>query len=151
MEADDQTPGRYPYLISVRGGGPRAARRDGTYYVTVYPGQPAVWWVPQDVKVLAYDPHRDFYQELRAAWLARHSGAAAKVDPAPARPASTAAATRTPTSAGAARSGPGTRGAAGALDRAPTLFERVDAVPPLSTDPPETTTGPSSRSPGVGR
>ena len=26
-----------------------------------------LWWSPREVKVLAYDPHRDFYREQRQA------------------------------------------------------------------------------------
>ncbi len=149
MEADDQTPSRYPYLISVRGGGPRPARRDGTYYVCAYPTHHGLWWAPRDVTVLDYDPHRDFLGELRAAWLATHPEAAAPVDPVSA-PAAASPPTSTGTPAGGAPSGAGGRGTAAVLESAPTLFERVDTVPTLAAAPPDTP-GPLSRAPGLGR
>jgi len=147
--ASDETPSRYPYLISVRGGRPRPARRDGSYYVCAYPTHLGLWWAPRDVKVLDYDPHRDFYQELRAAYLAAHPEAI--LDPPTPTPA---ASNPTSTPAGPASGGPsgsGSRGSAGGLDRAPTLFERVDARPAVHPAPPESAAGSSSRPPGRGR
>lgn len=66
MESDE-THGRYPYLISVRGGRPVPARKDGHYYVCAYPVFLGLWWSPREVRVLEYDPHRDFYREQRQA------------------------------------------------------------------------------------
>ena len=61
----DETPSRYPYLISVRGGRPVPARRDGHYYVCAYQTFLGLWWPPREVTVLTYDPHRDFFREQR--------------------------------------------------------------------------------------
>lgn len=57
--ADEQTPSRYPYLISVRGGRPVPARKDGSYNVCAYQTFLGLWWSPREVTVLDYDPHRD--------------------------------------------------------------------------------------------
>ena len=62
MESDE-TPNRYPYLISVRGGRPVPARKDGHYYVCAYPVFLGLWWSPREVRVLEHDPQRDFYRE----------------------------------------------------------------------------------------
>ena len=70
--AADETPSRYPYLISVRGGRPVAARKDGSYYVCAYETQLGLWWPRRDVRALEYDPHRDFYREQRQAYLDAH-------------------------------------------------------------------------------
>ena len=51
MESDE-TPNRYPYLISVRGGRPVPARKDGDYYVCAYPVFLGLWWSPREVRVL---------------------------------------------------------------------------------------------------
>lgn len=134
MESNE-TPSRYPYLISVRGGRPRPARRDGSYYVCAYPTHLGLWWAPRDVKVLNYDPHRDFYQELRAAYLAAHPEAA------PDPPASDQV---TP---GQPAAGPGEP--AGLADPAPALFERVETGPVARPAPPGPGR-PSFRRPGVG-
>jgi len=131
MESDE-TPSRYPYLISVRGGRPRPARRDGSYYVCAYPTQLGLWWAPRDVKVLEYDPRRDFYQELRAAYLAAHPEAVP--DPSASAPAA---------------SDQPTPGPAGRADPAPALFERVDSGPVARPAPPGAGR-PSFRRPGVG-
>lgn len=69
----DETPSRYPYLISVRGGRPVPARRDGTYYVCAYETFLGLWWPPREVRVLEFDPHRDFYREQRQAQQAEQS------------------------------------------------------------------------------
>lgn len=66
MESDEM-PSRYPYLISVRGGRPVPARKDGHYYVCAYQVFLGLWWSPREVRVLEYDPHRDFYREQRQA------------------------------------------------------------------------------------
>lgn len=66
MESDE-TPNRYPYLISVRGGRPVPARKDGHYYVCAYPVSLGLWWSPREVRVLEHDPHRDFLREQRQA------------------------------------------------------------------------------------
>ena len=66
MESDE-TPSRYPYLISVRGGRPVPARKEGHYYVCAYQVFLGLWWSPREVKVLEYDPHHDFYREQRQA------------------------------------------------------------------------------------
>ncbi len=66
MESDE-TPSRYPYMISVRGGRPVPARKDGHYYVCAYPVFLGLWWSPREVHVLDHDPHRDFYREQRQA------------------------------------------------------------------------------------
>ena len=131
MESDE-TPSRYPYLISVRGGRPRPARRDGSYYVCAYPTHLGLWWAPRDVKVLEYDPRRDFYQELRAAYLVAHPEAV------PDPPASAPAASDQPTP-----------GPAGRVDPAPALFERVETGPVARPAPPGAGR-PSFRRPGVG-
>lgn len=75
MESDE-TPSRYPYLISVRGGRPVPARKDGHYYVCAYQVFLGLWWSPREVKVLAYDPHRDFYREQSLAKEAAARGTA---------------------------------------------------------------------------
>ena len=64
MESDE-TPSRYPYLISVRGGRPVPALRDGSNYVCAYETFLGLWWPPREVHVLEYDPHRDFHREQR--------------------------------------------------------------------------------------
>ena len=69
-----ETPVRYPYLISVRGGRPVPARKDGHYYVCAYQVFLGLWWSPREVRVLEYDPHRDFYREQRQAKEAAASG-----------------------------------------------------------------------------
>lgn len=69
----DETPNRYPYLISVRGGRPVPACRDGSYYVCAYETFLGLWWPPREVRVLEFDPHRDFYREQRQAQQAEQS------------------------------------------------------------------------------
>ena len=60
----DQTPSKYPYLISVRGSHRQVpARREGHYYVCAWVTFLGLYWGARDVKVLQYDPHRDFYRE----------------------------------------------------------------------------------------
>lgn len=81
--AADETPSRYPYLISVRGGRPVAARKDGSYYVCAYETQLGLWWPRREVRVLEYDPHRDFYREQRQAYLDAHPEAAQRQAAAP--------------------------------------------------------------------
>lgn len=66
MESDE-TAGRYPYLVSVRGGRPVPARKEGHYHVCAYPVFLGLWWSPREVRVLEHDPHRDFYREQRQA------------------------------------------------------------------------------------
>jgi len=66
MESNE-TPVRYPYLISIRGGRPVPARKDGHYYVCAYQVFLGLWWSPREVRVLEYDPRRDFYREQRQA------------------------------------------------------------------------------------
>ena len=83
----DETPSRYPYLISVRGGRPVPARRDGTYYVCAYETFLGLWWPPREVRVLEYDPHRDFYREQRQAQQAEQSDAKEAGAPVADRPA----------------------------------------------------------------
>ena len=63
----NETPSRYRYLISVRGGRPVPARKDGHYYVCAYPVFLGLWWSPREVRVLEHDPHRDFLREQRQA------------------------------------------------------------------------------------
>ena len=75
MESDEM-PSRYPYLISVRGGRPVPARKDGHYYVCAYQVFLGLWWSPREVKVLEYDPHHDFYREQRQAKEAAARGRA---------------------------------------------------------------------------
>lgn len=83
MESDEQ-PSRYPYLISVRGGRPIPAHKDGSSYLCAYQTQLGLWWAARDVRVLEYDPHRDFYREMRQAYLAAHPASPTTADtPAP--------------------------------------------------------------------
>ena len=87
MESDEQ-PSRYPYLISVRGGRPIPAHKDGSSYLCAYQTQLGLWWAARDVRVLEYDPHRDFYREMRQAYIAAHPASPTTADtPAPAAPA----------------------------------------------------------------
>lgn len=79
----DEKPSRYPYLISVRGGRPVPARRDGHYYVCASQTFLGLWWPPREVTVLTYNPHRDFYHEQRQAQL----DAQPQESTGPARPA----------------------------------------------------------------
>lgn len=83
----DETPSRYPYLISVRGGRPVPARRDGSYYVCAYQTFLGLWWPPREVRVLEYDPHRDFYREQRQAQQADKPDATDAVAPVAGSPA----------------------------------------------------------------
>jgi len=113
MESDE-TPSRYPYLISVRGGRPVPARKDGPYYVCAYQVFLGLWWAPREVRVLEYDPHRDFYREQRQA------KEAAQRDSAPdAEPVASKATTATPEAA----------------TDAP-VWERVDSPGPRRPAPP---------------
>ena len=77
----NETPSRYPYLISVRGGRPVPARKDGHYYVCAYPVFLGLWWSPREVRVLEHDPHRDFYRELRQAQEATNRDSAQDAGP----------------------------------------------------------------------
>lgn len=86
MQADE-TPSRYPYLISVRGGRPVPARRDGSYYVCAYETFLGPWWPPREVRMLEYDPHRDFYREQRPTQQAEKSDAKDARAPGADRPA----------------------------------------------------------------
>lgn len=63
---------RFPYLISVRGGRPVPARKDGHYYVCAYQTFLGLW-SPREVTVLQYDPRRDFLREQRQAHLDAHA------------------------------------------------------------------------------
>ena len=90
MESDER-PSRYPYLISVRGGRPVPARKDGHYYVCAYQVFLGLWWSPREVKVLEYDPHRDFYREQRQARDAAQRGAEPDAGPAASEGSATAA------------------------------------------------------------
>ncbi len=81
MESDE-TPSRYSYLISVRGGHPVPARKDGHYYVCAYQVFLGLWWSPREVRVLDYDPHRDFYLEQRQAKETADRGSVPDAGPA---------------------------------------------------------------------
>ena len=72
-----ETPSRYPYLISIRGGRPVPARKEGHYYVCAYQVFLGLWWSPREVRILEHDPHRDFYREQRQAKEAAARGTAA--------------------------------------------------------------------------
>lgn len=132
--ADDETASRYPYLISVRGGRPVAARRDGSYYVCAYETQLGLWWPRREVRVLEHDPHRDFYREQRQAYLDAHPEAA-----------------HSPTASTVAPSeGPNPPPASdGLAEEALTVWERV-APQPLTRPAPPRYTGPVARGLGVG-
>jgi hypothetical protein len=121
MESDEQT-SPYPYLISVRGGRPIAARRDGSYYVCAYETQFGLWWAARDVRVLEHDPHRDFYREQRQAYLAAHP----ENTTAPVTPAQDAA------TSGAATPVPDD------TPSDPPGWERVDTLPSDCPSPPAT-------------
>ena len=88
----DETPSRHPYLISVRGGPPVPARKDGHYYVCAYPVFLGLWWSPREMRVLEHDPHRDFYREQRQAQeaingeTARDARPVVSAGPVPTRP-----------------------------------------------------------------
>ncbi len=73
MMTEDGLPVRYPYLISVRGGRPVPARKDGHFYVCAYETFLGLWWSPREVRVLEHDPQRDFYRQERQALLDAHS------------------------------------------------------------------------------
>ena len=75
MESDEK-PSRYPYLISVRGGRPTPARREGSFYVCAYETFLGLWWSPREVRVLEHDPQRDFLREQRQALEAARRDAA---------------------------------------------------------------------------
>ena len=111
----DETPGRYPYLISVRGGRPVPARKDGHYYVCAYQVFLGLWWSPREVNVLAYDPHRDFYREQRQAKEAAQRESAPDAGPV----ASEGTTTATPDATGGAA-----------------VWERVDSPGPRRPSPP---------------
>ena len=121
MESDE-TPGRYPYLISVRGGRPVPARKDGHYYVCAYQVSLGLWWAPREVRVLEYDPHRDFFREQRQAKEAAQRDSAPYAGPAasegldPAKPDAAAA----------------------------PVWERVDSPGPRRPTPPTVGTAPCS-------
>lgn len=111
--AGDQIPSRYPYLISVRGGRPVPARKDGSFYVCAYETFLGLWWSRREVTELEYDPHRDFYREQRQAYLDAHPEAAkapaTAAHPTPVKPEPTPAASPDLT------------------DEAPVLWERVSS------------------------
>jgi len=134
--ADDETPSRYPYLISVRGGRPVPARKDGSFYVCPYETFLGLWWSRREVTVLEYDPHRDFYREQRQAYLDAHPEAAN--DPA-------AAPIATPVQ-------PESKSTASPdlTDEAPALWERVPSRPVARPAPPRDAGPAASCQPGVG-
>lgn len=132
----DETPSRYPYLISVRGGRPVAARRDGSYYVCAYETQLGLWWPRREVRVLEYDPHRDFYREQRRAYLDAHPEAAK----APAKTANTTPEQQEQPPAAFPD----------LTDEAPVLWERVSSRPVARPAPPREAAPTVSRQPGVG-
>lgn len=111
----NETPSRYPYLISVRGGRPVPARKEGHYFVSAYQVFLGLWWSPREVRVLEYDPHRDFYREQRQAKEAAQPDA-----PPGAGPSASDATTPTPEAA--------TDDAA--------VWERVDRPGPRRPSPP---------------
>lgn len=82
-------PSPYPYLISVRGGEPVPARKEGRFYHCAYQAALGLVWAPQDVRVLEHDPNRDFYVEVRDAYLAEHPEARAQLLPKPESPNAT--------------------------------------------------------------
>jgi len=114
MESNE-TPSRYPYLISVRGGRPVPARKEGHYYVCAYQVFLGLWWSPREVKVLEHDPHRDFYREQRQAKEAAQRESAPNAVPA----ASEGTTTKTPDAAAD-----------------PPAWERVDSPGPRRPTPP---------------
>lgn len=134
--ADDETPSRYPYLISVRGGRPVPARKDGSFYVCAYETFLGLWWSRREVTVLEYDPHRDFYREQRQAYLDAHPEAAnypaAAPITTPVQPEPTPAASTDLT------------------DDPPALWERVASRPVAHPTPPRDAAPPASRHPGFG-
>lgn len=134
--AADETPSRYPYLISVRGGCPVAARKDGSYYVCAYETQLGLWWPRREVRVLEYDPHRDFYREQRQAYLAAHPEAAHHQAAAAVVPPEE----EDPPAAAAAASG----------IEAPALWERVAQLPASRPAPPLGAGPSASRRLGMG-
>jgi len=111
----NETPSRYPYLISVRGGRPVPARKEGHYFVCAYQVFLGLWWSPREVRVLEYDPHRDFYREQRQA-----KEAAQRDAPPGAGPSASEATTATPDAA---------------IEDAP-VWERVDSPGPRRPSPP---------------
>ena len=111
----NETLSRYPYLISVRGGRPVPARKEGHYFVCAYQVFLGLWWSPREVRVLEYDPHRDFYREQRQA-----KEAAQRDAPPGAGPSASEATTATPDAA--------------TVD-AP-VWERVDSPGPRRPSPP---------------
>lgn len=111
----NETPSRYPYLISVRGGRPVPARKEGHYFVCAYQVFLGLWWSPREVRVLEYDPHRDFYREQRQAKEAAQPDA--------------------PPSAGTSASEANTATPDAATDDAP-VWERVDSPSPRRPNPP---------------
>lgn len=133
--AHDETPSRYPYLISVRGR-TVPARKDGSFYVCAYETFLGLWWSRREVTVLEYDPHRDFYREQRQPYLDAHPetandpAAAPIATPVQPEPASTASPDLT--------------------DKAPVLWERVPARPVARPAPPRHTGPAASPQPGVG-
>lgn len=133
--AADETPSRYPYLISVRGGRPVPARKDGSFYVCAYQTFLGLWWPPREVQVLEYDPHRDFYREQRQAYLDAHpeesNSQATPTPPAPAQTEPTPAASPDLT------------------DDPPALWERVASRPVARPTPPQAT-APPTHQPWVG-
>lgn len=111
----NETPSRYPYLISVRGGRPVPARKEGHSFVCAYQVFLGLWWSPREVRVLEYDPHRDFYREQRQAKEAAQPDA-----PPGARPSASEVTVATPDAA--------------TVD-AP-VWERVDGSGPRRPNPP---------------
>ena len=134
--AADETPSRYPYLISVRGGRPVPARKDGSYYVCAYQTFLGLWWPPREVQVLEYDPHRDFYREQRQAYLDDH----------PEESSSQAA----PTAPAQTLTEPTPAASPDLTDEAPALWERVASRPVVRPALPPYAGPSASHQPGVG-
>lgn len=133
---DHETPSRYPYLISVRGGRPVPARKDGSFYVCAYETLLGLWWSRREVTVLEYDPHRDFYREQRQAYLNAHPEAAK----APAKTANTPPEQQEQFPAASSD----------LTDEAPVLWERVSSRRVARPAPPRDAGPAASPQPGVG-
>lgn len=128
----DETLSRYPYLISVRGGRPVPAHRDGHYYICAYQTFLGLCWPPREVTVLTYDPHRDFYREQRQAQLDAHPEES--TDPAPPL-------------AGEPSQPPGE--SAGSREEGPAVWERVETRPVPRPAPVRDAAPQASRRPGL--
>lgn len=133
--AADESSSRYPYLISVRGGRPVPARRDGSFCVCAHETQLGLWWPRRAVQVLDYDPRRGFSREERQAHLDTHPEAAQ-------HPATLAAP--------AYETEPTTAASTDLTGDAPALWEWVASRPVARPVPPRDAELPASRKPGVG-